>query len=161
MPSDVARYEVCDGGLEIKYPNGQVWPFSAYIITDELNRIAIMVTDYERVEADRDRWHRAAMKAMSSPDKARLIYELEAAVSQLRHDRECLVENLRDVRDAVWRTSMNATLSRFQAEELARVEEDSALTNVCLKCGGDGGGHDAIPTCSVCGGTGEETTNAE
>lgn len=28
-------------------------------------------------------------------------------------------------------------------------------TDVCSKCGGDGGGHDAIPVCSECGGSGE------
>lgn len=50
---------------------------------------------------------------------------LQDAVGQLRHDRECLIENLRDVRDAVWRTSMNATLGRFHEEELSALEDKS------------------------------------
>lgn len=41
---------------------------------------------------------------------------LEAAVAQLRHDRDVLAENLSDVRDAVWRMGMNEILQRYNED---------------------------------------------
>ncbi len=44
----------------------------------------ILADDYDTLEGERDRWHRAAMKAMGDPDKARVVYEMEAQNKRLR-----------------------------------------------------------------------------
>ena len=43
---------------------------------------------------------------------------LDNVIAQLRHDRNVLVENLIDVRNAVWRMGMNATIQRYNDDRL-------------------------------------------
>ncbi len=104
--SEVKRYVVRQMDLHPDGPNvlkkSRVGP-----------RIAVyLATDYDTLEEDRDLWKK------SEGECAEANKELEAQMSQLRHDRDVLAENLTDVRAAVWRTGMNATLQRHNDDRL-------------------------------------------
>jgi len=49
---------------------------------------------------------------------------LEAEIGQFRHDRDVLAENLRDIRDAVWRMGTNAYLQRYNEDRHIKEARD-------------------------------------
>ena len=44
------------------------------------------------------------------------IARLREQLAQMRHDRDALAENLRDIRDAVWRLGTNEMLQRYNED---------------------------------------------